>query len=131
MKSVSEADNKYGVENLKDAMKFVFIAVNEGLTIDKNNDGNVSFPEIFASVTKLSFQFPALQEAYPWLKKEFKDLTNGEIEELKQFVNVELDLPMKYDDIEEAIKLTINMLHYNYNYVRKMRIILQKEEAVA
>ena len=131
MKPVLAANNQYGIENLKATMKFAFLAVNEGLTIDKNNDGDISFSEIFSSVTTLSFRFPQLQEAYPWLKKEFKDLTDDEIADLKTFVNEELDLPMKYDDIEEAIKLTINMLHYNYNYVRKMQVILQKDTAVA
>ena len=120
----TEETNQFGIQNLKAAMKFAFLAVNKGLTIDQNHDGDVSFSEIFSAVTTLSFQFPQLQEAYPWLRKEFKDLTTGEIEDLKTFVNVELDLPMKYDDIEEAIKLTINMLHYNYRYVLKMKRIL-------
>jgi len=124
MNVVSTEDNKFGIENLKAAMQFAFLAVNEGLTIDKNNDGDVSFSEIFSSITTLSFRFPQLQDAYPWLKKEFKDLTIEEIEDLKIFVNTVLDLPMKYDDIEEAIKLTINMLHYNYRYILKMKKIL-------
>lgn len=115
---------QYGIENLKNMLKFVFVATVTGLEIDKNADGKVDFSEVFSAITTLSFRFPQLQAAYPWLRKEFKDLDDSEIEELKDFVNNELDLPMKYDEIEIAIKKTINMLHYNYRYIRDMKLLL-------
>ncbi len=109
---------EFGVDNIKGMLSFVFTAVAKGLNIDSNSDGQLTFPEIFSVVTTLSFRFPEVQRAFPFLKKEFKDLDETEIEELRAFVNNELELPIKYDHLEEAIRRTVNMLHYNYRYVR-------------
>jgi len=118
--------NLYGIENLKAMLKFLFLAVIESLTIDKNSDGKTSISEILSAITTVSFRFPALYEAFPWLKKEYKDLNDEEREELRLFVESDLDLPMKYDNIEEAIKLTVNALAYNYRYAKKMKEIFSR-----
>jgi hypothetical protein len=113
----------YGILNLKTLLEFVFKSLNAGLTIDKNNDGKASFAEIVATITPLAFQFPKLYEAFPFLKEEYKDLTEEELGELIEYID-ELDLPVKYDNLEEIIKLTVKMLHYNYKYVVKMKELL-------
>jgi ribosomal protein S13 len=109
-------------------LRFVFIAVNKALTIDENKDGNISLSETFSIITTLSFKFPELIKAFPFLKKEGKELSPEEIEELKEFINSDLDLPLEFDNIEESIKRTVNMLHYNYRYVREMKVLFQKDD---
>ena len=115
---------KYGIENLKLLLDFIFKDLGSTLTIDKNHNGKISFTEILSVATTLSFKFPSLYETFPFLKKEFKDLSDAEIEELRKFVNT-LDLPDEYDNIEEIIKLTVNALNYNYRYIKKMKKYLK------
>lgn len=115
-----------GIENLKKVLHFIFILINSGFTIDSNADGKVSFAEILSKITTLAFKFPEVYEAFPFLKREFKDLNAKEREELMQFV-LELDLPAKYDNIEELIKITVNALAYNYNFVLKVKELLKKD----
>lgn len=116
----------YGIENLKKLLHFVFVAINKGLSLDGNSDGKVSFAEILSTFTTLAFKFPEVYEAFPYLKREWKDLNAKEREELLQFV-LELDLPTKYDNIEELIKITVNALAYNYNFVLKVKDLISKK----
>lgn len=111
---------QYGIDNIKAMLAFVFTAVAKGLHIDTNHDGKLSFGEIFSVITTLTFRFPELQNAFPFLRKEFKNLDDSEIEQLRDYITSELDLPIQYDDIEIAVRKTVNMLHYNYRYVRDM-----------
>lgn len=119
---------KYGIDNLKLILAFVFKALGLGLTIDKNQDGNIDFPEIFSVVTAVSFQFPQLRSAFPFLKKEFKDLTPSELEELRIFVNETLDLPMRFDNLEEAMKITINLVAYNVRQIGRLRDLIKPND---
>jgi len=114
---------KHGIDNLKKLLAFTIVAVVTTLDLDQNKDGKLSASEGFSAITTLSFRFPELVEAFPMLKKEWKDLDDGEIKQLVEYVNQELDLPMRVDHVEMALKLTINMLHYNYRYYKNIRAI--------
>lgn len=128
---VAGAGNEVGIENLKVALGFGLTAVNEGFDIDKNNDKEIDVGEIFAVVTAISFEFPQLRKALPFLDKERKDLTPEEIDELLLFVNDELDLPAKFDNLEEVIKIIVNAVNYNLRVARKLKALLRKDEEAA
>lgn len=115
----------YGIENLKKVLHFIFLAISKGFGLDANADGKVSFAEILSTFTTLAFKFPEVYEAFPQLKREYNDLNAKEREELLQFV-LELDLPTKYDKIEELIKITVNAAAYNYNFVLKVKELIGK-----
>ena len=115
---------KYGTVNIEILVHFIFKSLISALTIDKNNNGKISFTEILSVMTTLSFSFPKLYESFPFLKKEFKDLSEEELEKLRKLIN-ELDLPDAYDNVEEIIKITVNALNYNYRYVKKMKQYLK------
>lgn len=117
-------EKSMGTENLKTLMKFIFLSLGEVLTIDKNGDGKLSISEGFSILTTLSFRFPEIYEAFPLLKEEWSDLDDAEREDLIQFFENELDLPMKHDRIEFIIKRTINAISYNYRYFRDMKLLL-------
>ena len=118
---------KYGIENLKTLLTLIFLGFDQLFTIDQNQDGKVSWSEALSTFTTLSFKFPSLYNTFPFLKKEWKDLDTAEKDELIRIVNEDLDLPMKFDNIEEALKISINALAYNFRVVKKLKALFPKK----
>jgi|GEM_PF-2029577 hypothetical protein len=119
--------DKYGIENLKTLLAFIFLGFDQLFTIDKNQDGKVSWSEGLSTFTTLSFRFPSLYDTFPFLKKEWKDLDQAEKDELIRIVNEDLDLPMKFDNIEKALKISINALSYNFRIFKDLKALFPKK----
>lgn len=117
-----------GINSIKVLLTFIFTAASEAFQLDKNKDGQLSFSEIFASFTALSFQFPDLIEAFPEIKAEWQDLDENEQLELVAYFET-LDLPDEVDNIEEVVRLFVNWAHYNYRFYLKVKGLLAPADA--
>jgi hypothetical protein len=114
-----------GTEALKLFINFLTLAVQQVLTLDDNKDGKVSYAEVFEAIYNIVPKLPAMYNNLPQVKKEIKDLTPEEINELVIAFQQEFDLPgVERDKLEAIIKKSVNIIAANYNYYRDMKAML-------
>jgi len=114
-----------GIDHLKQLVKFIILAVQKGTTIDEDKNGRISLVEAFSILTSLGFKFPAVYNAFPEAIREWKDLTQEEIDELVQWFSEEFDLPgVEHGRIEALVKECVQAIVDNYNHVQRIKEIL-------
>lgn len=114
-----------GTEALKLFINFLTLAVQQVLTLDDNKDGKVSIAEAFEAIYKIAPKLPGIYNDLPQVRKEIKDLTPEEINELVIAFQKEFDLPgVERDKLEAIIKKSVSIIAANYNYYRDMKALL-------
>jgi hypothetical protein len=95
-----------GIENLKTALGFA-IGLGEKIEIALSDDGKITWTEIFGFIPILT-SVPSVIKAAPELVDEFKDLDQAEKDDLKIWLETELDL--QNDKVESYIEKAFELL---------------------
>lgn len=118
-------DGEYGIENLSQLIKFITIAIQKTSSIDTDGNHRISLLEGLSVITTLGFKIPAVCNAFPESVKEWRDLSEGEIDQLVERFKGDFDLPgIENGRIKAIILKSIDIIVDNYNHVQDIREIL-------
>ncbi len=97
--------NKIGIENLKNAAKEI---IEIGMTVAKaTEDGKINFAEGVAIAWEAK-DLVGVAKKWDEIKQEYRDLDSDEMEELKDYVENELDIAN--DKVEVVIEKSFGLL---------------------
>jgi Glu-tRNA(Gln) amidotransferase subunit E-like FAD-binding protein len=102
MKTVSQSENKLGIDNLKPVVDFLGATVTAVIDADENNDGKVSLLEAARVAPSVMIRLFGLFQKLKAAGQEIKDLTPDEIEDLIKTLGKALKL--KKDDANEVLQ---------------------------
>lgn len=120
-----KSEQERGIESLKDALKFLFMAIEEIATADSNQNGKIGWLEGLSLVKNVGMKIPRILKQIPDIREEWKDLTQAELDELVRWFTEEFDLPgLEHDRIEKVIKIGARAIVANYNTYRELKAVL-------
>lgn len=125
VKQASGQSGALGTAHLKSLIKDLIKCVQQTATVDANQNGKISLIEALSVMASFGFKIPAIYNAIPEVKAEWKDLTPEELEELVVWFTEEFDLPrVEHGKLEAIIKKSVAIIVDNYNHIQDLKSIL-------
>ena len=124
-RNAAPTDGTKGIDNLRDLIKFIIVAVQKTTAADSNEDGKISMIEALNVITSVGFKIPGALRSFPEVRAEWKDLTKAEMDELVVWFAEEFDLPkLEHGKIEALVKESVAIIVTNYNHILRIKAIL-------
>lgn len=117
-----EGSNSRPVTSIKALLLFLCLTVQKLTTLDANGDGKVNLFELLGLMTSLGPKVPALYQAIPNLLPELRDITEDEMDEVRDYFIAHFDIPS--DRAEAVVEKCIEILQDNFVHYQELRDLL-------